>query len=219
MHSVCLLGVFAFSINVNAKQILDTQHASLDEWQSKSFSGETQYQWINQEGERYLQAISESSASGIAKEQRIDLLKTPFLNWSWSTQSLLSSLDETQKTGDDYVARIYVVIDGGWQFWSTISLNYVYSSQQAIGQTWDNAFAGDNVVMLAVQGKDSTPQTWYRNKRNVYEDLIQYFGDKGSDKENQEAYRYIDAVAIMTDTDNSEQKATSLYGDIWFSEN
>ncbi|EAT11127.1 DUF3047 domain-containing protein [Bermanella marisrubri] len=206
-----------FSITTQAQVILDTQKASLSEWQSKSFSGETQYQWKNSDGERYLQAISESSASGIAKEQRIDLLQTPFLNWSWSTESLLSSLNETKKSGDDYVARIYVVIDGGWQFWSTISLNYVYSSQQTVGQTWNNAFAGENVVMLAVQGKESAPRTWYANKRNVYQDLIRYFGDKGSDEKNQEAYRYIDAVAIMTDTDNSEQKATSQYGNIWFS--
>lgn len=201
-----------------AQSILDTDRQSdLSTWQSKSFSGETQYQWVTQDDKAFLQAISNASASGLAKEQRIDLFETPYLNWSWYTESLLSSLNETQKSGDDYVARIYVVIDGGWQFWNTISLNYVYSSQQTVGDIWENAFAGDNVMMLAVQGKNNSAKNWYQNKRNVYQDLIRFFGDKGSQQENEAAYRYIDAVAIMTDTDNSEQKAVSRYGDIWFS--
>jgi hypothetical protein len=37
-------------------------------------------------------------------------------------------------------------------------------------------------------------------KRNVYQDLIDTFGDQGSEKANLKAYNYI---AIMTDTDNS----------------
>jgi hypothetical protein len=48
--------------------------------------------------------------------------------------------------------------------------------------------------------------------------LIDVFGDKGSQEANQKTYRYIDIIAIMTDTDNSEKEAESYYGDIEFSE-
>jgi len=51
----------------------------------------------------------------------------------------------------------------------------------------------------------------------VFQDLIDYFGDKGSEDANLRAYRYIDMVAIMTDTDNSGSEAESYYGDIVFS--
>jgi hypothetical protein len=71
--------------------------------------------------------------------------------------------------------------------------------------------------MVAVRGKND-PLEWHREKRNVYQDLITAFGDKGSDKANEAAYGYIDAIAVMTDTDNSGASATAWYGDIFFSE-
>ena len=70
--------------------------------------------------------------------------------------------------------------------------------------------------MLAVRGEGSEVGKWYIEKRNVYQDMIAYFGDKGSESANQKAYRYVDAVALMTDTDNSHLAAESYYGDIQF---
>ena len=47
--------------------------------------------------------------------------------------------------------------------------------------------------------------------------MISQFGDKGSTEKNEKAYRYIDAVALMTDTDNSKSEATAYYRNIYFS--
>ena len=145
-------------------------------------------------------------------------IKTPFLHWQWKITQPLPGLDETSKGGDDYAARLYVVKSGGWKIWNTIALNYVWSSNQASGAKWDNAFVGDKAKMLAVRGKEDKTSVWHFEKRNVYQDMIDLYGDKGSDAENEKAYRYLDAVAIMTDTDNSGLKATAFYGDIFFSE-
>ncbi|MGJ8581352.1 MAG: DUF3047 domain-containing protein, partial [Psychromonas sp.] len=135
----------------------------------------------------------------------------------WLTTSKLSGLNEQTKSGDDYVARIYVVIDGGFAVWSSQCLSYVWSSNQAQGEVWNNAFIGDRVKMIAVRGEDANINQWYEEKRNVYKDLIEHFGNKGSEANNQKAYRYIDVIAIMTDTDNSNGLAESYYGDISFS--
>lgn len=197
--------------------IADFSKENLAEWKTKSFSGETLYSIVKEGDETVLQATSEDAASGLAKEQVIDLFKTPFLNWSWKISQPLNGLDETNKAGDDYAARLYVVKSGGWKIWNTIALNYVWSSNQAKYSQWDNAFAGDNARMFALKGKDDKAHVWVSEKRNVYEDLIQLFGDKGSDKKNEEAYRYLDAVAIMTDTDNSHLKTEAFYSDIYFS--
>jgi hypothetical protein len=109
-----------------------------------------------------------------------------------------------------------VVIDGGFLIWKTKSLNYVWSSNQAQGLVWNNPFAGSNVKMMSIRGKEAQKSKWYQEKRNVYHDLIGTFGDKGSNKANLKAYRYISIVAIMTDTDNSKKVAESYYGDILF---
>lgn len=49
----------------------------------------------------------------------------PFLqeNWSWRVEKPHSDLDERSKQGDDYAARVYIVVDGGLMFWKTIALN------------------------------------------------------------------------------------------------
>ncbi|MCW8328404.1 DUF3047 domain-containing protein [Photobacterium sp. SDRW27] len=191
---------------------------SLSRWQAKSFIGMTQYDIVDFQDRRVLRAHSLGTASGLVKTFRVDLKKTPYLNWSWRVENTLPHLNEKTKNGDDYVARIYIVKSGGWQRWKTKALNYVWSSNQAIYSRWNNAFAGSNAKMLAVRGKKDLPKQWQQEKRNVYQDFINAFGDKGSRSANEAAYRYIDAVAIMTDTDNSQLEATAYYGNIYFSE-
>lgn len=205
---------FNVSASINLTSLSDN---GINNWQPKIFSGETIYSLLEYKGRIALKATSDHSASGLVIKKQIDLVKTPYINWSWLAEKKLPLLDEHSKSGDDYIARVYVVIDGGMIFWNTKSLTYVWSSNQSKGQVWDNAFAGSNVKMISVRGRDAKTGQWYSEKRNVYQDLIEYFGDKGSEKANLKAYRYIDMTAIMTDTDNSGSKAESYYGDIVFS--
>ncbi|OEF23402.1 DUF3047 domain-containing protein [Vibrio rumoiensis] len=216
---ICGFSLFVcFSVSATTViNVTDFNQDKIKRWESKSILDETHYNVEEYKNRIALKAVSDHSASGLILKEKIDLLKTPNISWSWLTSNTLPSLDETTKKGDDYVARVYVVIDGGMMMWNTKSLSYVWSSNQSQGQVWDNAFTGSNVQMIAVRGKQAKIQHWYDEKRNVYQDLIQYFGDKGSDKANQKAYRYIDIIAIMTDTDNSGGKVESYYGDIVFS--
>ena len=73
---------------------------------------------------------------------------------------------------------------------------------------WPNAFAGDHAMMMALRGPEAALNVWYSEKRNVRADLQKLFG---------EDMRTIDAVALMTDTDNSGGQVSAYYGDIWFS--
>lgn len=216
----CLLSTLSLGLLANdTVRITDFENTDLSAWERKSFVGETQYELVKEQDKILLKASSSKTASGIALEKTIDLKATPFLNWSWKIDHQLTNLDEKSKAGDDYAARIYVVKSGGWQIWKTRALNYVWSSNQLTGSHWDNAFVGDKAKMLAVRGQEDIVKNWHVEKRNVYQDLIRLFGDQGSEQANEEAYRYLDAVAIMTDTDNSSQQATAYYSDIYFSAN
>lgn len=183
-------------------------HNRLDGWERKSFKGETRYELQTLAGVIVLKADSQAAGSGLFKEQRIDLEKTPFLNWSWRIVNRLSGLNEQSKAGDDYAARIYVVFKGGLAFWQTKAINYVWAGNTAKDTVWPNAFAGDHAMMLALRGPEAPLNVWYREKRNVKADLKKLFG---------EDLRTIDAVALMTDTDNSGGQVSAFYGDIWFS--
>ena len=178
----------------------------LTDWQPKAFQGETRYAFDDQSGRRALFAQSQGTASGLYREIRVDLHRTPWLNWSWRVDRVLKGVDERTQSGDDYPARVYVVVSGGAAFWKTRSLIYVWSSHQPVGATWNNAFTGNARVMALRSGIQDAGR-WVSEKRNIRTDFRQLFG---------EDLDAIDAVALMTDTDNSGQAATAWYGDIEF---
>ena len=220
MHSSCKIIVFyiltllSFAIHAektSEKLMIGTfSSGSLDHWKSKEFKGQTKYQIINFAGTRVLKAESTDNASGLFKEQRIDLQRTPFLNWLWRIENRLGNINEQAKSGDDYAARVYVIVSGGLTFWRTKAINYVWASTSPKGKIWPNAFAGNHAMMIALRSSSDQANTWYTEKRNILADLKQQFGEE---------LRYIDAVAIMTDTDNAHGKVTAYYGDIYFSKN
>ena len=180
---------------------------ALSGWTEKEFSGKTAYRLIRLDGNTVLAASSNASASGLYRKIAVDLTRTPYLNWSWRVDDILKGVDETTRGGDDYAARIYVIFSRGWFFWQTHALNYVWSSNQPPGTFWPNAYTS-HAVMVAAQSGEERTGTWVTNKRNVRDDIKRYMGMDVSD---------IEAVAIMTDTDNSGQHVTAYYGDIWFS--
>ena len=190
--------------------ISDFAAAGLTGWEEKSFAGKTDYQLIKKGDATVLKAFSQAAASGLFKKQRIDLQQTPYLNWRWRVDKPLHSLDEKTKSGDDYAARIYVVVDGGLLFWNTKAINYVWASAVPTGESWPNAFAGKSAMMVALRSTSDKLATWYQEKRNVAADLKEFFGTE---------IRYIDAIAIMTDTDNSGQQTTAYYDTIFFTSN
>lgn len=178
----------------------------INAWEKQVFSGVTSYELHEIDGRQVLKAISKQSASGLVREIEVDLTKTPYMNWSWKVDSILSDVEETNKSGDDYAARVYVVISDGFFFWQTRALSYVWASKQAKGSSWPNAFTGKATMVAVESGEDSVGE-WVEEKRNVLDDINNLLGIDAT---------RIDAVAIMTDTDNSRQSATAYYGDIFF---
>jgi len=178
----------------------------INAWEKQVFSGVTSYELHEIDGRQVLKAISKQSASGLVREIEVDLTKTPYMNWSWKVDSILSDVEETKQSGDDYAARVYVVISDGFFFWQTRALSYVWASKQAKGSTWPNAFTGKATMVAVESGEDSVGE-WVEEKRNVLDDINNLLGIDAT---------RIDAVAIMTDTDNSRQSATAYYGDIFF---
>ncbi len=197
------------SSSAQAESVIIAQMRTMDiqQWQHKEFAGKTDYQMITLDGERVLQAKSNGGASGLFNELRVDLRKTPIINWRWRAEKSLSGLDEHSKQGDDYVARIYIVVSGGMLFWNTKALNYVWSSNQALDSQWNNAYTAQ-AKMLAVETGVKNLGQWRSYQRNVAKDLQALFGEE---------IEYIDAIAIMTDTDNGKGEALTYYGDIYFS--
>lgn len=192
----------------NSKIVGAFSSESLVDWEAIVFNSETSYEFVKSGAVSVLQSVSHASASGLVTEQKIDLRKFPYLNWRWQAKKTLAPLNHQTKVGDDYVARIYILVSDGWFFWNTKAMNYVWSSQANKGEIWPNAYAPDNARMMALRTSDDEENIWYQEKRNVFQDLKRWLGKD---------FEYVEAIAIMTDTDDSSSSASAMYGDIYFS--
>jgi hypothetical protein len=203
----------AFSMTFSVTSFADDVNypaASIINWEHKSFSGNTAYSVVYDDQMQHdvILASSSQTASGLFFEDKIDLNKTPFLNWSWRVEKFPTLSDEKTKSGDDFAARIYIVAQDGWTFLSTKAISYVWSKQSKTNEVWPSPFAHDTAMMLAVRGREDE-SGWVTEKRNIKADLQTLFGKD---------IRYIKAIAIMTDTDNSKSSAISYYSDIRLTE-
>lgn len=175
-------------------------------WQERSFKGNSHYRIAEIDGERALHASCKGGASVLYREQKIDLTKTPVLQWAWRVDDTFAAIDERSKGGDDYPARVYVVVDGGLLAWRTIAMNYVWASEQPKGSAWDSAFTG-NAQMLALRSGPAEAGQWRQESRNVREDFRRFHGRD---------IEHIDGVAVMTDCDNTGGSAEAWFGDLRF---
>lgn len=206
--AVTLMAATTSGADPGARRVIgDFSAGDLTGWSEQVFRGHTEYRPETIDGRTALAAVSRASASGLHRKINVDLRDTPYLEWSWRTENILRDIDETTKSGDDYPLRIYVIFTRGWFFWQTHTLVYVWSSRQPAGAAWPNAYTS-NAVVVAVQSGEHRLGEWVSNRRDVRADIQRYMGFNVD---------HIDAVAIMTDTDNSGQSARAWYGDIVFS--
>ena len=205
-----IIFVFLYTLSSQVFANRDFSPEQIIQWKSKSFAGNTRYsvEFDRQLNQSVIRAESDKAASGLFYEERIDLDKTPYLNWYWKVEKFPALDNEKTKSGDDYAARIYIVIKDGWTPLGTKAVNYVWSQQSPLETAWPNPFAGDKAMMVAVQ-TGSSEDNWVAEKRNLKDDLKKLFGKN---------FRYIDGIAIMTDTDNSMSSAVSYYSGLKLTE-
>jgi hypothetical protein len=176
-------------------------------WAPHSFAGTTEYRLVEIDGREAVEAnCTDGTASGLFYREHIDLTRTPVVEWEWRVDEPLTGIDETTRAGDDYAARLYLVDEAPFLRWRTRALNYVWSSTSEPGSDWPNAFA-NQARMIAVAGAEHAGQGWRTERRNVREDFRRHH-DREPDR--------INAVAVMTDCDNTGQQTRAWYGNIRF---
>ena len=173
----------------------------------KKYKGETTWTLGSNQKGNFIKAEAEGKGSGLGKEVLIDLLKTPFINITWKVEKDLSGIVENSKKGHDYAARVFVIKKTGSTALSNRAVNYVFSSNNEVGNNWPSPYTKKSIDYVLSSTKNSL-DNWVTVKANVKEDFMRLLGIDISD---------ISGVAIMTDTDNSKLRAISYYQDIYFS--
>ena len=163
---------------------------------------------LNENG-NFLKAVADNAASGLGKEVKIDLNKTPFINITWKIEKDLPGIKENTKKGHDFAARVFAVKKTGATPLSNRAINYVFSSNNEIGFNSPSPYTKKSIDNVLASTKNNLNQ-WVTVKANVKEDFKR-FHNLNVDE--------LDGLAIMSDTDNSKMKAIAYYQNIYFSEN
>jgi len=198
-----------------------------DGWKPLTFKKipkHTSYEVVKDGGVMVVKAVSEASASGLTKPVVIDPKEFPIVRWRWKIDNVLKGSDVTLKEGDDFPARLYITFQydpdkvsfgkklkfkAGQVIFGDIpigAINYVWETKAPVGTIIDNAYT-DFVKMVVVESGPQKIGMWIDEERNIYEDYKKAFGEETP---------MINGVAIMSDTDNTKERATAYYGDIVF---
>ena len=211
LFKLILFAVF-FQITLYAEEVkvfefTDKELSELTVRKVRGADNKTEYSVGSNKNGNYLKAIADNAASGLGKEIKIDLNKTPFINITWKIEKDIPGIDETTKKGHDFAARVFVIKKTGATALSNRAVNYVFSSNQDVGSNSPSPYTKKSVDNVLATTKTKLNE-WVTVKANVKEDFKKFHNLDVNE---------LDGIAIMSDTDNSKQKSITYYQNIYFS--
>ena len=198
---------FSFANEVKVFDFTEVELSELNVRKVRGANNKTIYTVGSNDNGNFLKAVADNAASGLGKEVKIDLNKTPFINITWKIEKDLPGIKENTKKGHDFAARVFAVKKTGATPLSNRAINYVFSSNSEVGFNSPSPYTKKSIDNVLASTKNNLNE-WITVKANVKEDFKR-FHDLNVDE--------LDGLAIMSDTDNSKKKAIAYYQNIYFS--
>ena len=196
-----------FANEIKVFNFSETELSQLDVRKVRGADNKTIYTLGSNENGNFLKAVADNAASGLGKEIKIDLNKTPFINITWKIEKDLPGIKENTKKGHDFAARVFAVKKTGATPLSNRAINYVFSSNNKVGFNSPSPYTKKSIDNVLATTKNNFNE-WITVKANVKEDFKKFH-----DLDVNE----LDGLAIMSDTDNSKMKAIAYFQNIYFS--
>ncbi len=193
--------------NIKIFEFTEKELLELEVRKVRGAKNKTIYSVGSNENGNFLKAEADNSASGLGKEIKIDLNKTPFINITWKVERDLKGIKENTKKGHDYAARVFAIKKTGATPLSNRAINYVFSSNSDVGENRSSPYTKKSIDNVLASTKDSLNQ-WVTVKANVKEDFKRF---------HDLDVNVLDGLALMADTDNSKLKSIAYFQDIYFS--
>ena len=201
------------------------------EWSFQALRGvkhETKYAYVRDEtlNATVLEAVADAAAGALTYRFEGDAQVSSILRFKWRAGNLIASSDPRIKSGDDYVARVYVTFASDPQRASIrektenavanlvygevpphAALSYVFTHKAKLGEVITSPFTA-RVKKIVVDADPESVGKWKSFTRDIYDDYKRAFGEEPT---------RISGIAIMVDTDNTGEKASARFGDITLS--
>ena len=206
INILLITGVSAAS-EIKVFEFTEVELSELEVRKVRGADNKTNYSIGSNENGNFLKATADNAASGLGKELKIDLNKTPFINITWKVEKDLSGLKEDTKKGHDFAARVFVIKKTGATPLSNRAINYVFSSNNEIGFNSPSPYTKKSIDSVLSTTKNNLNE-WVTVKVNVKEDFKKFHNLDVNE---------LDGLAIMSDTDNSKMKSIAYFQNIYFS--
>lgn len=188
----------------------------------------TRYTLIRDEelGATVLEGSANAAAGALIYRFDGDARISSILRFKWKAGGLIASSDPRTKSGDDYVARIYVTfaVDperagvkekaenavAHMLYGETpphAALSYVFTHKAALDAIITSPYT-QRVKKIVVDADPNSVGKWKSFTRDIYDDYKRAFGEEPT---------RISGIAIMVDTDNTGEMTSARFGDITLS--
>ena len=208
LFCILIMTVFGHSIEIKIFDFTEKELSELEVRKVRGAENNTVYTIGSNENGNFLKAEADNAASGLGKEVKINLNKTPYINITWKIEKDLPGIKENTKKGHDFAARVFAVKKTGATPLSNRAINYVFSSNNEIGFNSPSPYTKKSIDNVLSSTKNNLNE-WVTVKSNVKEDFKKFH-----DLDVNE----LDGLAIMSDTDNSSMNAIAYFQNIYFSE-
>lgn len=175
---------------------------------------------VELDGQPVLQIKADAAAGGLLHPLDLPGDQPWQLSWQWRTEQVLDQARFATREGDDYAARVYVLLD-----YPLDSLSFATRQKLRLARTffdpdlpaatlsyvWDNRAAPDTharsaytetVEMIVLRGPEAALGQWQSESRDLRADAIAAFGS---------APRKILGVVFAADSDNTGESAHSYF--------
>ena len=204
---VLFISSYSYSNEVKVFEFTEKELSELQVRKVRGADNKTIYTLGSNDNGNYYKAIADNAASGLGKEIKIDLNKTPIINITWKIEKDLPGIKENTKKGHDFAARVFAVKKTGATPLSNRAINYVFSSNSEIGFNSPSPYTKKSIDNVLATTKENLNK-WITVKANVKDDFKRFHNLDVNE---------LDGLAIMSDTDNSKMKAVAYYQNIYFS--
>lgn len=169
-------------------------------WKPRKDEGKDVYKVLEENGLRFLRAVSKGLGIQAGREFEWDLAKYPVISWAWRPREFPRGADERNSATNDSALAVYMLVPYS-RITGPRAVKYVWSERVPVG-THLTSNMGLTQVRVLRTGTAGRGQ-WTEERVAVLEDYRKYFSESEVPKPA--------GIAVLTDSDDTRSSAQGDY--------
>jgi hypothetical protein len=169
-------------------------------WQPREAEGHPVYTVREENGRRFLRAVSKGMGIQAGRALEWDLGTYPILTWSWRPGQFAAGSDERRPGTNDSALAVYLVVPHS-AVRGPRAVKYIWSQRVPAGSRLESNRGLTQVRVL--RSGASRPGVWIEERVNALDDYRQFFGEAKTPTPG--------GIAVLTDADDTRSAASGDY--------